>query len=141
MADIVILGRGEDLSHLTTEDSPADMGPHLTMGPIHKQARYQLYALLLGCFSEEAEAYEYLYHQLNEDGPYILTIDRLITDKLAAFEEDEVEQITVHWLGSAPMEALEVDSEDVLSFVFELVHLCKLRAQTEQLDLFICHEG
>ena len=141
MADIVILGRGQDLLLLSAEDSPAEMGPYLSAGPIHKVARYQLYALLLGCFSEEAEAFEYLHHQLDTDGPYILLIDRLITDKLAAFEENEVEQITEYWLACAPMEALDVESDEVLSFVFELVHLCKLRAQTEQLDMFVYHEG
>ena len=141
MPDVFLLGLPEDIEALAPDDPPDEVALCRSAGPLHREARLPLYALIHGLLLDEAASFEFLVRALAEEGPFLLGVDPRFSEKLATLEDDAIETLMAQWRTCAAIEELELDSEDLLKFLFELVNLCKIRDQDSALELFIYHEG
>ena len=141
MPDVFLLGLPEAVEALAPDDPPDEVALCLSAGPLHQEARLPLYALMHGLLIDDAKSFEFLVRALAEEGPFLLGVDPRFSEKLATLEDDAIEVLMAQWQTCAAIEELELDSEDLLKFLFELVNLCKIRDQDSALELFIYHEG
>lgn len=141
MPDVYLLGLPEEIEALAPDDPPDEVALCLSAGPLHQEARLPLYALMHGLLIDDAKSFEFLVRALAEEGPFLLGVDPRFSEKLATLEDDAIEVLMAQWQTCAAIEELELDSEDLLKFLFELVNLCKIRDQDSALELFIYHEG
>jgi len=102
----------------------------------HREARSQLYALVTQCFSEEAYDLEVLFRMMDDDGPFLYELTESTVTALARIEEDEATTLAGLWSECAAMESMELDSGEVIEFLFQFIHFCQI-AHNDDLSLFI----
>lgn len=141
MPDVYLLGKPDEIEALAPGDPPDEVALCLNTGPLDREARLPLYALLEGLLIEEAGGLESLVHEIDVDGPYLFQVNETVCNKLASFEDEAIETLLLHWRGCDAIESLKIDQDDLLKFLFELTHLCKIRDQNAELDLYLYHEG
>ena len=78
---------------------------------------------------------------LTDDGPFIHQLDSLLAEQLANKDENDIEEIINYWVECEAIEELELDSEDLSDFLFQLVHFCKTASQEEDLHVYLYAEG
>ena len=141
MPDVYLLGKPAEIEALAPADAPDEIALCLNTRPLDRAARLPLYALLEGLLIEEAGGLESLVQAIDADGPYLFRVDEKVCDKLARFEDEAVETLLLNWSACAAIEGLQIDQEDLLKFLFALTHLCKIRDQNSDLELYLYHEG
>ena len=141
MPDVYLLGKPDEIEALAPDDAPDEIALCLNTGPLDREARLPLYALLAGLLIEEAGGLESLVQAIDADGPYLFLVDEKVCDELARFEDEAVETLLLNWSACAAIEGLQIDQDDLLKFLFELTHLCKIRDQNSDLELYLYHEG
>ncbi len=135
MHQIIFVGAIELVQEMEPDDSPADNFPCMA-SPFFRDARAQLYALLTGCFFDDALALEELCHQLTEDGPFIYQLDPGMQDQLSRLEEDDIIQIASQWQACEEVESLDMETSDIAEFLFQFVHFCYTANADEELAVF-----
>ena len=126
---------------LEADENPADAFPCMNAHGIHAEARAQLYTLVTRSFLDDAMLLEPLVRQLAEDGPNIYQLDSSLATQLAEKDENDIEELVSHWVGCEAIEELELDSEDLSDFLFQLVHFCKTTTQGEGLGVYLYSDG
>ena len=130
----------ERIDELEPDENPADVFPCMNAMGIHIEARAQLYTVVMQCFLDEAMGFESLIHSLGMSGPNILQLELPLMDKLAGKDENDIEELVSHWIECEAVEELELDSEDLNDFLFQLVHFCQTAKQGE-LGVYIYSDG
>jgi hypothetical protein len=130
----------ERIDELEPDENPADVFPCMNAMGIHTEARAQLYTVVMQCFLDEAMGFEPIIHSLGMSGPNILQLELPLMDKLAGKDENDIEELVSHWIECEAVEELELDSEDLNDFLFQLVHFCQTAKQGE-LGVYIYSDG
>lgn len=141
MAEIFMIGSEEGIEALEVDENPADVFPCMNAFGIHAEARAQLYTLVTRSFLDEATLLEPLVRQLSEDGPNIYRLDPSLTRQLANNDEKDIEELVTLWIECEPVEGLDLDSEDLLEFLFQLIHFCQTVIQGEGLGVYLYSDG
>ncbi len=141
MAEIFMIGSEDGIEELEADENPADVFPCMNTHGIHAEARAQLYTLVTRSFLDDAMLLEPLVRQLAEDGPNIHQLDSSLATLLANKDENDIEELVRHWLECEAIEELEVDSEDLSDFLFQLIHFCKTATQGEGLGVYLYTDG
>jgi hypothetical protein len=136
-----MIGHPSRIEEVTADENPVDLFPCMNTLGIHVEARAQLYSLLTGGFLDDAMQLEPMMQQLTEDGPNIHLLDSSLTRQLADRDEDDIEELVGLWLECEPIEALELDGEDLSDFLFQLVHFCKTATQGDGLGVYLYSDG
>ena len=130
----------ERIDELEPDENPANVFPCMNAMGIHSEARAQLYMVVMQCFLDEAIGFEPLIHSLGASGPNILQLELPLMDKLAGKDENDIEELVSHWIECEAVEELELDSEDLNDFLFQLVHFCQTAKQGD-LGVYIYSDG
>jgi len=141
MPDLFMLGSRERIDELESDENPADVFPCMNAMGIHFEARAQLYTVVMQCFLDEAIGLEPLIRSLGGAGPNILQLEPSLMDKLAGKDENDIEELVSHWVECEAIEDLELDSEDLNDFLFQLVHFCQTARQDGELGVYIYSDG
>ena len=135
MPDAYVLGSAERVEEFEIEEDPADSFVVLHCGPVDIEARAQLYALILGMFSDDAVSLEMLHRKVTDDGPFFYEIEQTLIDALANLDEAAIEAVALNWCESEAMESLELADSDIVEFLFNLANLCQ--TTNDELGLYI----
>jgi hypothetical protein len=130
----------ERIDELEPDENPADVFPCMNAMGIHTEARAQLYTVVMQCFLDEAVGFEPIIHSLGASGPNILQLEPPLMDKLAGKDENDIEELVSHWIECEAVEELELDTEDLNDFLFQLVHFCQTAKQGD-LGVYIYSDG
>ena len=130
----------ERIDELEPDENPADVFPCMNAMGIHTEARAQLYTVVMQCFLDVAMGFEPLIQSLGASGPNILQLELPLMDKLAGKDENDIEELVSHWIECEVVEELELDSEDLNDFLFQLVHFCQTAKQGD-LGVYIYSDG
>ena len=141
MAEIFMIGSEDGIEELEADENPADVFPCMNAHGIHAEARAQLYTLVTRLFLDDAMLLEPLVRQLAEDGPTIHQLDSSLATQLANKDENDIEELVSRWVECEAIEELELDSEDLSDFLFQLVHFCKTVTQGEGLGIYLYTDG
>ncbi len=136
-----MIGSRERIDELESDENPADVFPCMYAQGIHAEARAQLYTLVMQSFLNDAMELEPLIRPLGDAGPNIHQLEVSLMHKLASKDENDIEELVRHWIECEPVEALELDSEDLNDFLFQLVHFCQTARQGEELGVYIYSDG
>lgn len=136
-----MIGSGDRINELEWDENPAGVFPCMTDHGIHAEARAQLYTLITHSFLEDAMELEPLVRQLGDDGPSIRQLDMSLMNELAGKDENNIEELVDLWIECEPVEALELDREDLNEFLFQLVHFCQTARQDGGLGVYIYSDG
>ena len=136
-----MIGHESGIKEIAADENPADLYPCMNTLGIHAEARAQLYSLVTGSFLDDAMQLEPLVRQLTEDGPNIHLLDTSLTRQLSDRDEDDIEELVSLWLECEPIEALELDGEDLSDFLFQFVHFCKTAIQGDGLGVYLYSDG
>ena len=79
---------------------------------------------------------ELLDREISDEGPYLYRLDNTLMETLADLEEDQVESFAALWLECEEIEALNLETNDLLDFMFLLVHFCQT-ACNDDLGVYI----
>ena len=131
----------DGIEELEADENPADAFPCMNTHGIHAEARAQLYTLVTRSFLDDAMLLEPLVRQLAEDGPNIHQLDSSLATLLANKDENDIEELVRHWVECEVIEELELDSEDLSDFLFQLIHFCKTAIQGEGLGVYLYTDG
>ena len=137
MPELFLIGAYERIAELEADENPADVFPCMSAHSIHAEARAQLYTLVMHSFLDDAMQLEPLVRELTEDGPNIHQIQDSLVEQLSTKDEDDIEELVSHWIECEPIEALELDADDLNEFLFQLVHFCQTAYQGEDLGVYI----
>lgn len=141
MAEIFMIGSEEGIKEMEADENPADLFPCMNTQGIHAEARALLYTLVTRSFLDDAMQLEPLVRQLSEEGPNIYLLDSSLAIQLAGKDENDIEELVNQWLECEPVEELDLDSEDLIDFLFQLVHFCKTAIQGEDLGVYLYSDG
>jgi hypothetical protein len=136
MHQIFFIGHQEDVAELEVDENPASSFVCMSSQQFHRDARAQLYALVCGGFLADALEMELLDRELADEGPYLYRLEETLMGKLADLEEDQVEDFANLWTECEEIEALDLDANDLLDFIFLLVHFCQT-ACNDDLGVYI----
>ena len=136
-----MIGHESGIEEIAADENPADLYPCMNTLGIRAEARAQLYSLVTGSFLDDAMQLEPLVRQLTEDGPNIHLLDTSLTRQLSDRDEDDIEELVSLWLECEPIEALELDGEDLSDFLFQFVHFCKTAIQGDGLGVYLYSDG
>ncbi len=136
MPQIIFLASINGVESLEIRDNPAQSYPCMSTLQIHHEARAQLYALVTGEFFDEAREMETLERALQDDGPFIYRLTDRLKESLARLEEDQVEQLCSFWVECEEIELLDIESNELHDFMFQLIHFCQT-ACNDNLEIFI----
>lgn len=136
-----MLGSRDRIDELEADENPADVFPCMSVHSIHAEARAQLYTLVMHSFLDDAMELEPLIRPLGDEGPNIYQLEASLMDKLADKDEKDIEDLVTLWIECEPIEELELDSEDLSEFLFQLVHFCQTARQGEELGIYIYSDG
>lgn len=136
MHQIIFIASTEAVGSLESDDNPAEEFPCMSSQQFHKDARAQLYVLVLNKFLDEAISLEQLYRTMSYDGPFIYQLSPDLTEGLARLEEDQIGEVALSWLDCAEIEQLDVDTNDLHEFMFQFVHFCQI-AVNDDLSIFL----
>ena len=136
-----MIGSRERIDEIEPDENPADVFPCMNAMGIHTEARAQLYTVVMHCFLDEATGLEPLIRSLGVAGPNILQLELSLMNKLAGKDENDIEELVRHWIECEAVEELELDSEDLNDFLFQLVHFCQTAKQGEELGVYIYSDG
>jgi hypothetical protein len=134
---IIFVGTAERVDDMELDENPADAFPCMSSQQFHRDARAQLYSLVTGLFFDEAHELEVRYRTLEDDGPYIYQLDESLATKLARLDDDLIGEYAELWQECNEIEALDLTSNDLLEFMYLLVHFCQTVANDEELAVFI----
>ena len=137
MPEIFLIAAQDRIDELEADENPADVFPCMNSSGIHVEARAQLYALVTQVFLDDALELEPLVRELTEDGPNIHQLDQALVENLADKDEDDIEELVRYWVECEAIEELELDSDDLNEFLFQMVHFCKTASQSEGLGIYI----
>jgi len=135
--EIFLIGAYERIVELEADENPADVFPCMSAATIHAEARAQLYSLLTHTFLEDAMQLEPLVRELSEDGPNIHQLEPSLVEQLSVKDENDIEELVAHWVECEAIEKLELDTDDLNEFLFQLVHFCQTAYQGEDLGVYI----
>lgn len=107
------------------DENPANEFPCMSSQQFHRDARAQLYALVMGEFLHEALGLEVLDQTLSEEGPYIYRLDTDTQNALAYLDEDGIESVANSWQQCEEIEQLDLTENDLHDFLFQFVHFCQ----------------
>lgn len=141
MAEIFMIAARDAIEGLEADENPADLFPCMNNHGIHAEARAQLYTLVTGSFLDDALLLEPLVRQLAEDGPNIYQLESSLASQLADKDENDIEELVNLWIDCEPIEELELDNEDLIDFLFQLIHFCKTAIQGEDLGVYLYSDG
>ena len=136
MHQILFLGDPADVADLEADESPVEAFPCMSSQQFHREARAQLYALVMGTFLDEALDLEILERMLTEEGPCIYRLENLLLQRLGELDEGEAEALALEWCTCEEIEQLDLETNDLLGFLFLLVHFCQT-AVNDDLSLYI----
>lgn len=136
MHQIFFIGHPDDVAELEIDENPASSFVCMSSQQFHRDARTQLYALVTGDFVAEAFDLEILDRELSEEGPYLYRLESNLMRQLAELEEDQVEEFANLWTECQDIEALGLEVDDLLDFIFLLVHFCQT-ARNDDLGVYI----
>ena len=136
MHQIFFIGHADDLAELEPDENPADAFTCMSSLQFHRDARAQLYALVTGSFVFDAMDMEILDREISVDGPYLYRLDEGLMGRLADLEEDQVEAYAELWMECEDIEVLRLETDDLLDFMFLLVHFCQT-ACNDDLGVYI----
>ena len=136
MHQIIFIASTEAVDSLESDDNPAQEFPCMSSQQFHKDARAQLYVLVLNKFLDEAISLEQLNRTMSYDGPFIYQLHDDLTEALARLEEDQIGDVALSWLDCAEIEQLDVDTNDLHEFMFQFVHFCQI-AVNDDLSIFL----
>jgi len=134
---IIFVGSDESVEELEVDEDPADSFPCLATGPLYRDARTQLYALVTGVFFDEAWDFEVLSYTLTEEGPWIYRLATELVEQLAELDEDTIGEYAELWLECEELESLDPDLSDLYDFLYHFVHLCRTALDGEDLGVFV----
>ena len=136
MHQIIFVASADSIASMEIDENPAQSYPCMSSQQFHRDARAQLYALVTGEFLLEASEMEYLDQTFSDEGPYIYTLTKNLLTALARLDEDAVESLSIAWMQCEEIEALDLESNDLHDFMFQLVHFCQI-AFNDDLGLYI----
>lgn len=134
---IIFVGSEERVDDLEADEDLADSFPCLSTGPLDREARAQLYSLVTGTFLDDAWQLEVLHRGLTEEGPWIYRMDEDLVDRMARLDEDEIGEFAELWLECEELESLDPEVSDLYDFLYQLVGLCRVAADEDDLGLFV----
>jgi len=136
MHQIIFIASVDAVASLESDDNPAEEFPCMSSQQFHKEARAQLYVLVLNTFLDEAINLEQLYRTISYDGPFIYQLTPELIEALARLEEDQIGDVALTWLECEEIEQLGLDTNDLHEFMFQFVHFCQI-AVNDNLSIFI----
>jgi len=136
MHQIIFVGSPESVAEMEADENPANEFPCMSSQQFHRDARAQLYALVTGCFLDEAIDLEELDQTLDLDGPFIYRLNPKTQNSLAELEEGQVEEFAQLWMNCAEIEQLDLSENDLQEFMFLLIHFCQI-ATNDDLGVYI----
>ena len=136
MHQIIFVGAAESVAEMEADENPANEFPCMSSQQFHREARAQLYALVTGCFLDEALDLEILDQTLMPDGPFIYLLDPRTQRSIAELEEGQVEELGQLWMTCGEIEQLDLAENDIQEFMFLLIHFCQI-AVNDDLGLYI----
>ncbi len=136
MHQIIFVAEPDQVDQLEPDENPALSFPCMSSQQFHRDARAQLYALVTGCFVDEAASFEMLHRSLSDEGPFIYTLDQDVTARLARLDEDQLGEIAELWLETTDIEELDQQLNDLYEFIYQYAHFCHT-ANEDDLALFI----
>ena len=136
MHQIIFVASADSIVDMEPDENPSESYPCMSSQQFHRGARAQLYALVTGEFLQEASEMEYLDLSFSDEGPCIYQLSAKLKDTLARLDEDNVEEIAVLWLQCEEIEALDLETNDLHDFMFQLVHFCQI-AYNDDLGVYI----
>ncbi len=134
---LILVGADDQILTLEADESPVDAFPCMSSGPIHQDARMQLYSLVTGTFFEDATLLEPLFHSLTEEGPFVHRLDPSLLTQLAGLDEDDIERLAALWAECREVEDLDLQMDDLYEFLFQFIHFCRTAANESDFGLFI----
>lgn len=137
MPELIFLGGAEPVQELEFDEDPVHIFPCMHTRGLHIEARAQLYALVSGSFFDEALEMESLHRSLTEEGPTIHQLDPALVRKLGALDEQDIGEVVSLWGESREVEAIEMDTDDLLEYVYLLVNLCQAAANEDELGVYV----
>lgn len=136
MHQIIFVGAADSVASMEADENPANEFPCMSSQQFHRDARAQLYALVCGCFLDEAIDLEILDQTLQPDGPFIYLLDPKTQLALAELEEGQVEELSQLWMSCGEIEQLDLAENDLQEFMFLLIHFCQI-AVNDDLGVYI----
>ena len=136
MHQIIFVAAPESVESMELDENPSDFFPCMSSQQFHRGARAQLYALTTGVFLDEALEMEYLDQSLSDDGPHIYKLSSPLQENLACLDEDRVEKLAILWIECEEIEQLDLESNDLHDFLFQLIHFCQT-ATNDNLGIYI----
>jgi hypothetical protein len=136
MHQIIFIGSPDSVAEMEADENPANEYPCMSSQQFHRDARAQLYALVTGCFLDEAIDLEELDQTLEPDGPFIYRLNPKTQISLAELEEGQVEEYAQLWMNCTEIEQLDLSENDLQEFMFLLIHFCQI-ATNDDLGLYI----
>ncbi len=136
MPQIIFLAAADSIETIPIDENPAESYPCMSSQQFHRDARAQLYALVIGKFVDEAGQMEYLDRILSDEGPYIYQLDTILRESLARLDEDQVEDLAKIWAECEEIEIMDLGASDLHDFMFQLIHFCQI-ACNDDLGVYI----
>lgn len=134
---IIFVASDDGIDEMELDENPADAFPVMSTLSFHREARAQLYSLITGDFLDDAIGLEVLYREMTDDGPFIYKLDRQLQERMSHLDEDEVAELSGHWLACEELESMDVGESDLYEFMYQYAHFCYTATNADDLDVFI----
>ena len=138
---IIFVGSGERVEELEPDEELADSFPCMSTRQFDREARAQLYSLVTNMFLDDAWSLEHLTRSLTDDGPFIYRLDSDLVSRLAELDEDGIGEFAEMWIECEELESTDLEVDDLLEFMYQLVHFCRTAEADEDLGVYVFSDG
>jgi hypothetical protein len=131
----IVIADEDEAEAIGESNQPVDEWVGMEARDLDKSKFITLHCLLTGDGIEDAVyGYEPLYFV--EDGPQVLRVPDELTERLARYDEDALEEIVLELAATEDFELSDLPVEDIQSFMDEFAELAR-KADAEEKSLFI----